>query len=77
MQVTAVKNTLTEEQTNKITVWACTTPSFNLSSLTGQVQRARTTVEDVEDTARGLIRQWKAKGKIKFVRGYWKWVKSA
>ena len=65
---------LTEEQTNKITVWACTVPSFTLGSLADQVRKARAVVEDVQDEARTLIRQWKARGKIKFVRGYWKWV---
>lgn len=66
---------LSEEQTNKVTVWACTTPSFTLGSLMDQVHRARVIV-DVKDVAAQLIRQWKTKGKIKFVRGYWKWVKS-
>lgn len=70
-------NTLNEEQTKKVTVWACTTPSFTLGSLTDQVNRARAVVDNVEDVAQTLIRQWKAKGKIKFVRGYWKWVQSA
>lgn len=77
MQVMEVKNTLSEDQTNKVTVWACTVPSFTLGTLADQVNRARAVVDDVEDEARKLIRQWKAKGKIKFVRGYWKWVKSA
>lgn len=74
MQAMEVKNNLTEEQTNKVTVWACTVPSFTLGTLADQVNRARTTVDDVQDTAAKLIRQWKARGKIKFVRGYWKWV---
>lgn len=74
MPVAEVKSTLNQEQIDKLTVWACTTPSFTLDSLSGQVQRARVHVEDVQDEARKLIRQWKARGKIKFVRGYWKWV---
>lgn len=76
MQAMEAKNRLSEEQTNKVTVWACTVPSFTLGSLAEQVYRARAIV-DVQDMAATLIRQWKAKGKIKFVRGYWKWVKSA
>lgn len=73
MQAMEVKKQLTEEQTNKVTVWACTVPSFTLGSLADQVNRARAVV-DVQETAATLIRQWKARGKIKFVRGYWKWV---
>lgn len=77
MQAMEVKNTLSEEQTNKVTVWACTTPSFTLATLSDQVNRARAVVDDVQGEAAKLIRQWKAAGKIKFVRGYWKWVKQA
>lgn len=68
---------MNEEQTNKVTVWACTVPSFTLGSLAEQVLRSRAVVEDVQAEAYGLIREWKAHGKIKFVRGYWKWVKAA
>lgn len=73
MQAMEVKNTLSEEQTNKVTVWACTTPSFTLATLSDQVNRARAVVDDVQGEAAKLIRQWKAQGKIKFVHGYWKW----
>lgn len=75
MQAMEPKNTLNEEQTNKVTVWACTAPSFTLGTLTDQVNRTRAVLDDVQAEAARLIRQWKAKGKIKFVRGYWKWVK--
>lgn len=68
---------MNEEQTNKVTVWACTVPSFTLGSLSDQVFRSKAVVEDVQTEASGLIREWKARGKIKFVRGYWKWVKAA
>lgn len=68
---------MNEEQTNKVTVWACTVPSFTLGSLSDQVFRSKAVVEDVQAEAYGLIREWKARGKIKFVRGYWKWVKPA
>lgn len=67
---------MNEEQTNKVTVWACTVPSFTLGSLSDQVLRSRAVVEDVQTEAASLIREWKARGKIKFVRGYWKWVKA-
>jgi uncharacterized protein YukE len=77
MQAMETKNMLSEEQTNKVTVWACTVPSFTLGTLADQVNRARAAVDDVQDVAAKLIRQWKARGKIKFVRGYWKWVKQA
>lgn len=68
---------MNEEQTNKVTVWACTVPSFTLGTLSEQVHKARAVVEDVQAEAASLIREWKARGKIKFVRGYWKWVKPA
>lgn len=68
------KNSLSEEQTNKVTVWACTVPSFTLGTLSEQVHKARVVVDDVQAEAASLIREWKARGKIKFVRGYWKWV---
>lgn len=68
---------MNEEQTNKVLVWACTIPSFTLGSLAEQVKRSRTVVDDVQTEAASLIREWKARGKIKFVRGYWKWVKTA
>lgn len=71
------KNSLSEEQTNKVTVWACTVPSFTLGTLSDQIYRARIVVDDVQVEAARLIREWKAHGKIKFVRGYWKWVKTA
>lgn len=66
-------NELNEEQTNKITTWACTCASFNLSQLTDRVMTLRASLDDSEEMARKLIRQWKARGKIKFLRGYWKW----
>lgn len=68
---------MNEEQTNKVTVWACTVPSFTLGSLAEQVYRSKADVKSVLQEAHGLIREWKARGKIKFVRGYWKWVKAA
>ncbi|AXC36500.1 hypothetical protein HOT57_gp56 [Pseudomonas phage phCDa] len=65
--------TLDETQTNKVTTWACTTPSFTLDSLSGQIHRLRDFIGDAHSEARDLIHQWKRQGKIKFVRGYWKW----
>lgn len=65
--------TLNEAQTNKVTTWACTTPSFTLDMLTGQIQRLRNYAADSAKDAKLLIQQWKRQGKVKFVRGYWKW----
>lgn len=67
------KNTLDEQQTSDLTVWAITVPSFTLDMLTGQVQRLRNYAADSAADAKKLIKSWKAQGKIKFVRGYWKW----
>lgn len=65
--------TLNEEQTNKLTVWALASPSFTLDMLTGQIQRMRNFSADSIEVAKELIQQWKRQGKVKFVRGYWKW----
>lgn len=67
------KNTLDEEQTKQVTVWAVSVPAFTLDMLTGQVQRLRNYASDSAADARALIQSWKRQGKIKFVRGYWKW----
>jgi len=67
------KNTLNEEQTNELTVWALTVPSFTLDSLTGRVQKLRNYASDSVTDARALIQGWKRQGKVKFVRGHWKW----
>lgn len=67
------KNTLDEQQTSDLTVWAITVPSFTLDMLTGQVQGLRNYAADSAAEAKKLIKSWKAQGKIKFVRGYWKW----
>lgn len=64
---------LNEDQTNKLTVWALAAPSFTLDMLTGQVQRLRNFSADSAATAKALIQTWKSQGKVKFVRGYWKW----
>lgn len=67
------KNTLNEDQTKELTVWALTVPSFTLDMLTGQVQRLRNYASDAATDAKTLIKDWKSQNKIKFVRGYWKW----
>ena len=67
------KDELNEDQTNKVTTWACTVPFFTRDSLTGQVSKLRDLTVDASEAAYRLIREWKARGKIKFVRGYWKW----
>lgn len=64
---------LTQEQTNKVMVWAITTPAFTLDMLTGQIQRLRSYATDSAKEAKKLINQWKKAGKIKFARGHWKW----
>lgn len=64
---------LTEEQTNKLIVWAVSAPPFTLDMLTGQVQRLRSFSADSASAAKTLIHSWKRQGKVKFVRGYWKW----
>ena len=66
-------HSLNEDQTNELTVWALSTLSFTLDNLTGKVQRLRNYAADSAVDAKKLIQQWKAQGKIKFVRGYWKW----
>lgn len=67
------KNTLNENQENIVTVWACSVPSFTRDMLTGQVQRLRCFAADSTEAAKSQIQKWKRQGKIKFVRGYWKW----
>lgn len=67
------KNTLDEQQTNELIVWALSVPTFTLDMLTGQVQSLRNYAADSAADAKKLIKSWKAQGKIKFVRGYWKW----
>ena len=64
---------LNEEQTNTLTVWALTVPSFTADMLTGQVQRLRSFSADSATAAKAQIQEWKKAGKVKFVRGYWKW----
>jgi hypothetical protein len=65
---------MNEEQTNKVTVWAVTAPGFTIGSLAEQVKRSRAEVDCFTETARQLLREWKARGKVKFNRGQWKWV---
>jgi hypothetical protein len=73
MQATEVKNKLSEDQTNKVMLWASMTHAFTLDMLTGQIQRLRCFSADSAEAAKAQIQQWKRTGKIKFSRGYWKW----
>lgn len=65
--------TVSQEQIDKITVWACTTPSFTLGHLKGVVSLKRVPSDHVDNVARNLMRGWKNNGKIKYARGRWSW----
>lgn len=64
---------LDQETEDKLTVWAVTTPKFNLGTLTAQAQRSRVPTDLSPSVAKSLISKWKRAGKIVFVRGHWKW----
>lgn len=69
-----IEGVVTQEIIDKLTLWACLQQvGFTTGQLADQVSRTPVEEKHVLLVARRLVRAWKGKSKILFVRGAWRW----